>query len=189
MNKIIIYTLIILVVVCCKNKKKKDPAEEVKFFSVLSYLQAQVKKVDTSLYRITKIEIEDGRSDTTIVPREKFRDLARDFVTIPDISSEEKKENYESSNVFDETLNHVLMTYTTKDPDEEVRRQTIMVEPNISGEESKVKTIIIDWMKSTDDSLVQKNMTWHVDNHFQVIKKIEKSDQPEKIKILRVKWE
>src|SRR5215208_6364780 len=127
MNRLILCLILVISFNACKGKKKEKTNA---YFSVVSYLQGQAKQIDTSLYHFVKIETIDSTTDTTSISKEDFRNYAKDFLTIPDISSEEKKDNYKEDNSYDDLLNNILLTYTTNDPDEEVRRETIMLEPD-----------------------------------------------------------
>ena len=131
----------------CKSKKDQ---EDKNLVSVVSLIQGQVKMVDTSLYRITMIQKVDSTADTTIISREDFRKIAKDFLTLPDISSEKMKEYYDESNSYDKDMELALFTYTAKDPDVEIRRETIMLEPNPTGGDSKVKSILINSVRIQD---------------------------------------
>ena len=185
MNKWIVLSLL-LFLLSCKSKKDK---EEKSLVSVVSLIEGQVKKVDTSLYRITMIQKIDSTADTTIISRDDFRKMAKDFLTLPDISSEKMKDNYDESNSYDKDMELALFTYTAKNPEVEIRRETIMLEPDPTGGDSKVKSILINSIRSEKDSIIEKDMTWHMDNRFQVVSKIRKTNQPEKIRILQVRWE
>jgi len=191
MNKFLLGLFLVVTIIACKGKVKKKENKHATedFFAVLPYMQAQVKNIDTSLYRITKIETVDGVSDTTVIPRESFRDYAKDFITIPDISNEENKDNYSVSNSYDADLQSTLLTYMATDPNEEIQRETVMLDPDPAGGVSNVSTVIIKRYQPSKDSTVEKDMTWYVNSHFQVVTKIHKANQPEKIKILQVKWE
>ncbi len=177
--------ILLLTIVACKQKPR-DSTEN--YFSALSFLQAQIKKIDTTRYTFTKIEVQDSISDTSVIQQQDFRKYANDFLTLPDISSENNRDHYDESNTYDEDLNNVLLTYTPKNEKEEIRRETIMLEPNESGE-SKVKTILINRIMVGKDSIVEKEMAWHVDKRFQIVTKITKGNQPENIKTRVVQWE
>ena len=177
---------ILPVLLSCKGKKDK---EEKNLVSVVSLIEEQVKMIDTSLYRITVIQKRDSIADTSIISRENFRKIAKDFLSLPDISSKTIKENYEESNSYDADMEVALFTYTAKDPDVEIRRETIMLEPAPSGGESKVKSILINSIRAEKDSTIEKDMTWHMGQRFQVVSKIRKPSQSEKIRILQVRWE
>lgn len=189
MNKLIVVLFLLSVMAACKTKKKEEKEKNSgAFFSVLSLLQTQVKNVDTGGYKFKKIEKTENRYDTVDLSNEEFRKYAQDFLMIPDISTPEKRKLYEESNGYDKTLNSVIYTYTTSDPDEEVRRETVMLEPDTQGN-PQLSTIIVDWMRSAGDSTIVKNMAWYINNRFEIITKISKENSPEKIRRVLVKWE
>lgn len=185
MNKWIICIIIATSIVACKGKKKEGKKGQI--FPVLSYLLAQVKNVDTSLYRIIKIETADSVSDTSFIRREEFRSYAKDFLDIPDISSAKHRDDYDESNNYDDLLNKALLTYTSRNSDNEIFRETVILDRDASGN-SLVNTIIIDKQLKNKDSTVIKNMLWEANKRFQVITKTEVPNQPEKVKILQVAW-
>jgi hypothetical protein len=112
MNKLLTCLICLLCLTACKNKKKRDNSE-AQFFPVLSFLKGQAKDIDTSLYRIVKVETVDTTSTTTYIKREEFKNYAKDFLELPDISSDKWKDGYEETKMFDEVLNNVILTYTT----------------------------------------------------------------------------
>jgi hypothetical protein len=177
--------LLLLVLAGCGPK---DPEEDKTYFSVVDFARGQVKKVDSSGVRITRILTEDGRSDTALIGKPEFRSYASEFTSLPDISTGSRKRHYEESNSYDDLMNNVLLSYTTSDPDEEVRRQTLMLEPDENGN-THMRTVLVNHIRAAGDSTVEKDLTWHVDRRFQVVTKVRRKDQPEKISVLVVKWE
>lgn len=172
-------------VTSCKQKQTEQKED---FFPVLSFLKSQVADIDTSLYSIRKyITIDSLNTDTIYVPREKFREIATDFLTIPDLSEPKYKDRYQEEKIFDETLNSVLLTYTPIDPDkEQVQRQEVLIKPDPSGD--KITNIIINLSVDTKDSSVHKRMLWKVDQGFQVITAKQLAGQPETITTEKVIW-
>lgn len=185
MNRFLPVLLLMAVLLCCKSKKKDEKKD---FFSIIPVLQGQVKAMDSSLQRIIAIRTENNRSDTIDVHRDEFRTYARDFLSLPDITKGDRKDSFDESVMFDEPTRSILLNYTTTDPDEEIRRETVVLEAdeNSNGE---VKTIIVDWFKEYDDSTVIRNMVWQMDKEFKVITKTTPVNQEEKVRILHVKWE
>jgi hypothetical protein len=168
----------------CKSKQKNEGASD--YFPVLLILKSQVAHVDTSLYQIIKVENENGRSDTTYLKREEFKLYAKDFTSIPDITSEDLKDEYTETKMYDDALQRVVFSYVPKENDAEIQRQDITILPN--DNDSKVETIYIDWLVDDDDSLVQKKMLWRMDKKFQIITSISKLGQPERLKTVQVMW-
>ena len=179
--------LLVLVIIAtgCKEKKKpRDPENE--FMPVLAFIRDQVAKVDTSMYEIYQVTIRDTiSSDTIYIPREKFRDVAKDFLDIPDIANDEYSDRYLQSKQFDQTINRVLFTYTPTNPEkEEIQREEVL----ITQTGDQVTSIIIDLVRNTKDSTITKKMLWQMDKSFQVTTYRQLPGKPETISTLRVLW-
>ena len=170
----------------CKQKGS-DKEKEGDFFPVASFLQSQVKDIDTSVYPLMKIITVDSVSDTAYIKREEFRNYANDFITIPDISTGKLKDQYTETKLYDETLKQAILDYTAKDANAEIRREEVMLVPdeNTGGH---VKSIFISRLVNSNDSTVQKNMYWQVNKRFQIVTITQKSNQPDKIKTVQVIW-
>lgn len=169
----------------CKGKEK--PAGEG-FFPVASFLKSQVAMVDTSLYSIMRLTAADsGRYDTAFISREKFRDNAVEFLSIPDLSESDFSDRYRETKQFDEGLNLVILTYEPLKPEKEViQRQQVTIKPGIGGD--KVKNIIINLVSNSKDSSVQKNLLWNADQSFQVATIKQLPGQPETSSNYKVTW-
>lgn len=174
-----------IILFACKSKKDKEPPSGS--FPVLSYIQSQVKEVDTSLYAIIKITTVGERVDTAYIPREEFASVAYDFLTLPDISKTEWRQRYTETQTYDQMLEKAVLLYTAKEPELEVRSEQVLIQPG-NGEPDEVKTIIIDHVVNKGDSTVQKNLIWQVNSHFQVATSIQKPNQPEKRILTKVIW-
>jgi HD superfamily phosphohydrolase len=184
MKKCLFFLLIITL--GCKNKKE-EREDDTPFFPVLSYLQSQVAHIDTSLYRIIKIETVDKRSDTTYLKREDFRTNAKDFLSLPDLSQKKWRKRYKETRMYDEELERVILNYTPDNENEEIRRQEVLIRPGgTTGDE--VKTIFIDLLKEANNSSVQKRMTWNVDKNFEIINIIQKKNGAERVESIKVIW-
>ena len=186
MNKCLI-GVICLLCISCKHKKK-NVGEDTAYFPVVSFLKGQAKHIDTSLYRIVKIETIDSTTSTSYIRREEFEKYAKDFLDLPDISSDKWKDDYEETKMFDQELNKVILTYMTTEPDNKVRREDVMLEPTNASGNSEVQNVIINTLHTQDDSTIEKNMVWYVNKRFTIITKVQKRDKPEKIRKLEVIW-
>lgn len=183
----ILFFFVVIVTTACKQKKKENVKH---FISVLSLIKKQVAHVDTSLYAIMKVVYKDSlHSDTTYIPREKFAEIAREFLDIPDLADEKVAARYKEDPVtHDEMLNRVIITYLPLNPEkEEVKRQEILATP-IPGEDAKVNNIIIIREINNRDSFVQKKMLWQMDKSFQVVTTSQQPGKPEIIITTRVSW-
>lgn len=176
--------LLIIGLIACKNKKKENQ-EAKNIFSVVSLLQSQVKAIDTSGHLLTKIQSVNGHSDTQTISKDEFRNYAKEFINLPDISS--RGDNYEVSKSYDSLLNNLVVTYIATDPKEEVTRETILWEPDSLGN-SQVKTIYVNRVQEVSDTIKEKELTWQMNRGFQIITKTQAPNQAEKVDIVQVQW-
>lgn len=185
MNKLLIGLLCIGCFFSCKNKHLDSTKA---YFSVVDYLNGEVKKMDSLPLHFTKITTPDSSADTMTISRKEFHQYAKEFLDLPDISSSSKMDDYSETNDFDDILNNVLLIYTAKKPEDEVRSETIMMQPDDEGN-TYVKTILVTAISNTKDSTIEKNMTWHIDKRFQIVTKVSKHNRPETISTVMVSWE
>ena len=186
MKQIFLCALIVLLWVSCKNKKK--PTEDnSQFFPIASFLKSQVAHVDTTLFSITKLVKRDTAWDTSYVKKDDFKREASEFLTIPDLTQKQYKGNFTETKLFDESLNKAIVTYTPTDADEATRREEVVIQPD-QGNGDKVYSIFINQLFIRKDSIIQKNMFWQVDSHFEVTTIAQKKGSPEKIQTTRVIW-
>lgn len=178
--------LLLLSVAGCKEKKKdKDAA----FFPVLSFIKSQVADIDTSVYSIRKLDfIDTSRTDTSYIPREQFREVAKEFLSIPDLSSAAYEDRYTEKEQFDQTTNRVIISYTPNKPEkEEIQGQEVLIKPDVAAGD-KVTNIIINRVMNSKDSSVQKRLMWIVDKSFQVTTIKQLPGQPETTSTYKVIW-
>jgi hypothetical protein len=185
MNKLLIGLVCTVSILACNNKKLDSTKA---YFSVVDYLNSEVKKIDSLPVHFLKITTVDSTSDTNTTTREEFNRYAKEFLTIPDIASLRNMKHYTEANDFDETMNTVLLMYTPKEDDDVVRNETIMMEPDETGN-THVKTILVTTVQANEDSTVEKNLTWHIDKRFQVVTKTSKNGQRENISTVIITWE
>lgn len=185
MNKWILISSVVLLF-SCKNEQKEEGRDRG-FFPVLTYLNSQVAHVDTSVYRIVKITTVGNQSDTTYIRREDFRKEAADFLSIPDITQKKLKKDYKETELYDESLQSVVLSYMPTEDDAEIRRQEVMIRPQ-QAENDQVTSIFIDRVMEQGTATVRKNMLWQVDRRFQIVTITQNSDGSEKIEKRQVIW-
>jgi hypothetical protein len=185
MNKLLLLLSALVFFIGCKDEKPENTTE---FFPVTDYLKSQVKHVDTSLYRIIKIESANGRSDTSFLKREEFRKVASDFVEIPDITAKKIKNDYAETQMYDESLQSIILTYTTSEIDNKVQRQDVILGQANEDGNNDVSTIIVHTMENLKKTSIEKNMVWYVNKRFIIVTKTNTANQPEKIEKLEVIW-
>jgi len=187
MNRLLIISFLGLVFLSCSSKKKKEDTGPI--FPILSFLKSQARHIDTSLYRLVKIETVDGRPDTSFIQRDSFKIYAADFLQLPDIASDKWSDDYEETRMFDDMLNNSVLTYTTTEPDNELRRADVVIDATADAEgNTPVNTIIIHQAKQEGKDHIEKNMVWYVNRRFTIITKRSPAAGPEQIKKLEIIW-
>lgn len=173
--------------ISCKDEEKK--ADEKKFFPVLSFLQSQAAAVDTSLYSIVRYDyIDSARVDTSYIPREQFRQVAKEFLSIPDISHKKLSSRFVEKEQFDESTGRVILSYMPIDASkEEIQSQEVLIRPDAAAGD-KVTNIIINRLNNSRDSIVRKRLLWQVDRSFQVIIMRQVPGKDETITRYKVSW-
>ncbi len=172
----------------CKAKKK---AEDKHFVSVVSLFEKQVAHVDSSLYSITRYTQRDSlHTDTDYIPREKFREAAREFLELPDLSNTEIAARFKEESRYDSLIRRVVIAYTPLDPKkEEIKKIELLVSSDIQEDSSnKVTNIIIDRIVNNRDGFLQKKMLWRTDKSFLIVTTTQQPGKPEETTSTRVVW-
>lgn len=184
-SKLIASFLVIILIQACAEKKKE---EKENFWHVLSFIGGQVAEMDSSLQTIRKyVYVDSTRIDTEFVHRDRFREVAAEFLSLPDLAKPEYMDRYKENTNYDKDLNRLMITYTPVNPNKEkIQKEEILVKPDPSGD--KITSIYIITLVDTRDSIVEKKMFWKVDESFQITTTRQLPSQPEKISTYKVAW-
>jgi hypothetical protein len=186
MRSIGFWVLLLTIFIGCKNKKKEE-VDNSNYWPIRSYLQGQVKMLDSTMFSITKIVTENGVSDSMPLPRDSVRGLAKEFLNIPDLRSEEGK-SYTEVNDYDTTTTMGSWTYSSEKS--EVPKMQVFFVKSASNFNDLITTIYIEKEIAKGDSLVLKRLLWDVVEHyFQERTIVSKKNSPDKIRDVRVTWQ
>jgi hypothetical protein len=180
--------LLALFLFSCKDKKKP---ESKGFISVVSLIEKQVAHIDTSLYSIVQVIAKDSlHADTNYIPREKFRETAREFLDLPDLTNPEVAARFNEEKMYDTLYRRVIISYTPIDPKkEEVKKIELLISQEIKEDGSnKVTNIIVDRIVNNRDGFLQKKMLWQTDRSFLIVTSTQQPGQPENTTTNRVTW-
>ena len=163
--------LISVIAVCsfsCRNTKKEQPAatppesSENDFVPYVALLNDQIRLVDSTPLAIFKYTTgSNGKTDTTIIQREEFHQLAKEFLE-PDIMSAELRKDYTANSFGDKTTRLTNFTYDTKVPAHPVQRVNLRFIP---GSPSKLTSL--DILKRS--SGVTQKLYWKSDYYFHIV--------------------
>ncbi|MDP4261093.1 MAG: hypothetical protein Q8941_01065 [Bacteroidota bacterium] len=162
-----VFVLLILSLFITCKQKKNEKAEKGSFIPVTSIIKAQLNHIDTSFYSISKVTyIDSSHSDTTYIKREDIRNLAADFLAIPDLS----KTEYTEENIPGPLDYQTTITYKPIAPDKgDVQRVDLVIGPdNAAAGNGQIQSIFIQQSFTNKDSSVVKKMLWQVNRSFQV---------------------
>lgn len=187
MTRISAVLFLLLMLAGCNGKKKKPDVPADQFFPVTAYLKGESARLDTSLASFSKIETIDGRSDTTPIRNADVKRYAKDFLTLPDISSGELKNDYQITHEYDDILNAFVFMFTTTE-DHQVRREDVVLnpQPNEQGK-NDIQSIFVELWDTDGDSTVRKNMLWNAGKNFQITT-VTETGGIQKTKKLQVVW-
>lgn len=181
-------TAMVLLFTACKTKEKKDA---VKFVSVQSLIEQQAAHIDTSLYSIRKIVTHDSlHSDTSFIAREKFREAAKEFLEIPDLSDPKIARRFKEESRYDTLIKRVIITYIPLDAQkEEIKKQELVVSTQLDNNGyNKVTNIIVDRVINNRDGFKSQQMLWRMDKSFLIITTTQKPGEPEVATTTKVAW-
>lgn len=168
--------------------KKKPEVPEANFFPVVPYLKGEVARLDTSLSSFLKIETANGRSDTVPIKSTEVRRYAVDFLSLPDISNPELKNDYEITHLYDDMLDAFVFTFTTKEP-HPVKREDVVLESNPEdASKNTVKSIFVERWDAEGNKAVRKNMFWEAGKSFHVTTTSTSAADSPSTKRLQVVW-
>ena len=181
--------LIILCLAISCNNKKEETKDTSGYFPVRSFLQGQIKALDTSMYRFICIETVNGVSDTADINREAVTRYAKDFIDIPDITDPENGSDYSEMSSYDSLMGRVLMSYTAYDKEDiEVVKQDVTVVPGFGAMPDEVKTVYIEKIVSDDDTVTEKKMLWEMDRFFHIRTIKQTKNNAEQVHDLKIQW-
>ncbi|MBB1284880.1 hypothetical protein HRH25_10905 [Flavisolibacter sp. BT320] len=187
MTRLLASFVFLIVLIGCKGKNKKTDVPAEQFFPVTDYIKGELAKLDTSLATFYKIETVDGVSDTVPIRNTDVKRYARDFATLPDISSNELKNDYQITHEYDDMLNAFVFMFTTNE-EHPVKREDVVLDPapNAQGK-NDIQSIFVELWQNSGDTLVRKNMLWEAGKNFQVTT-VSEAGGTQQTKKLQVVW-
>lgn len=180
-------TFSLLFLLGCKGKKKNPDVPAEKFFPVTDYLKGEIARLDTSLASFYKIETVDGKTDTVAIKNGEVKQYAQDFLTLPDISSEKLRNDYQIIHEYDDILNAFVFMFTTQE-DHPVKREDVVLDPQQNEQgKNNIQSIFVELWQNAGDTLIRKNMLWKAGKNFQITT-VAEAGKMQRTKKLQVIW-
>ena len=187
MTRSLAFLICLVLIAGCKAKKKSPEIPAEQFFPVTDYIKGELAKLDTSLGTFYKIETANGISDTVPIRNTDVKRYARDFATLPDISTDALRNDYQITHEYDDMLNAFVFMFTTNE-DHPVKREDVVLDPapNAQGK-NDIQSIFVELWQNNGDTLVRKNMLWEAGKNFQVTT-VSEAGGTQQTKKLQVVW-
>jgi hypothetical protein len=156
--------------ISCNGTKKTKPETpagntEDNLIPYTGLLREQVALIDSTplaVYRYTTHS--NGKTDTLLIDRDAFRQLAKEFME-PDIMSDSLRKDYTASSFGDQTTKLANFTYETRNAAHIVQRLSIRFKP---GTTSKFTSLDILKVKPGIQPITQK-LFWKSNRFFHIV--------------------
>jgi len=148
-----------MAVMSCGNHKQPAtgtrPADSTIYFPINSYIQHQIKQVDTTPYYVYRVLVLNGRKDSTTISRAVFDSLTQRFV-LPQLDDKALRKNFSEAVYADESTNSITLTYTPKDSSGTVQNAMVLLDTA----SQQVKWIFINTLQNSGDSTIIQKIGW-----------------------------
>lgn len=195
MKKGLFSLLVLLLIISCKNSTENQEVNGVNrngqdstsafFYPISEYIQNQLAYVDSMPLAIEKQTFINGkRTDSVIIDRASFKQLATDFFT-PNLLDAKLKPLYTATDFHDQTINTLTFSYNAKQADLPIQQRDILLVP----ETQKVKTVLFRKNEQHGDTSITINGLWTHNMNFQLNYIIEPGNGPMQTKQVKVIWD
>lgn len=185
MKNLLLFAITSIVIISgCKEEKKSKTDPPI---SALSIIKGQIQHLDTSLYQVTKIETTKNKSDTVILKREEIRKYAAAFLSLPEIADAKYYDKYKEERFIDQEQGTLSITAFANDGNAEIQKQILIISlADITS--GKVNSIYIDRQRSEGENIIEEKLFWEVDSYFSIGSIIQKQNQVEETRLVKIEW-
>ncbi len=189
------FLILISIFTACHNTPGKNDGEKTTadtsnantlFFPVADYIKSQVRLVDSLQLPIVKTIINGKDSVFSSMTPEEYKNMAAQFWT-PSINDDKLKNQYHETSFADQSLGSATFTYTTNNPELEIQRIDVIIDPD-PVQADKVRSIYIEKIYKKNDTAFLKKLYWRVNKNFQVITNARIKNATPIITIEKVSW-
>lgn len=171
----------------CKNNNDNTPTtynnDSINFFQVKQFIQSQINEVNHTPYYIYKIEIINGKQDSSAINNVEFNQLSSTFLT-PDINEKKLKHYYKESTFEDESTKSFTINYSTLNKELELQSVDIIL-----GEDAKtLKRILARKFINYKDSSAIEQLSWKPGERFMINRSVQLPDNKEIQRQIIVVW-
>ena len=162
-----VFPLFLLLFIACSHS-----TEDKNHFPITAFLEEELAQIDSLPIAIILTSETNGLSDTTVMDKKKFRDLAMQLIGI-DFQEKKHKDNYQELVLEDAQLGNISIGYTTEDADLPVRK----IELNIDANSHKIKSIFAERQEREGEKLLIRKILWTAATELMVNTSVYKDSQ------------
>ena len=187
-NAEVFFLILSLFCFSCHNSNKgdsqnTDQADSATFFQVTQFIKNEVDEVNKTPYYIYKVEINNGKKDSTPINNTIFNQLSGTFLK-PDLNDKSLKPKYKVNIFEDQTTQSFTISYSATDKDLEIQNIEIL----LKDDAKTVKRIFIRKFINYTDSSAIEQLSWRPGESFQINRSVETADNTENTRQTTVVW-
>ncbi|HKG68580.1 MAG TPA: hypothetical protein VKA92_06905 [Segetibacter sp.] len=188
MKKVYFFILILYLLYACRPNESRTITSEATndtthFFEVVRYIKTQISEVNKTPYFIYKIDITDGKKDSTTINTSVFNQISERFLK-PDINDPDLKKNYTENIFHDQTTKSFTISYTATDKELEIQS----IEVLLQEDGQTVKRLFIRKFFNYKDSSAIEQLSWKPGESFQINRLVQKPGNKENSYLTNVVW-
>ncbi len=155
----------------CKSGSDNTPTkynnDTINFFQIRQFIQSQINEVNKTPYYIYKIEIINGKQDSTAINTAIFNQFASTFLST-DINDKNLKPYYKESTFEDQSTKSFTINYSTLNKELELQNLDIILDEDGKN----VKRILARKFISYKDSSVIEQLSWKPGERLMINKSV-----------------
>lgn len=153
-----IFLLLLIFFAACNHS-----SEEKNHFPISSFLEEELAEIDSLPIAIILTKETNGKSDTAVVDKKKFRTLAMQLIGI-DLQEKKYKNNYEELVLQDAASDNISIGYTTENQELPIKK----IELNIDANSNKIKSIFAERHEVEGEKQLIRKILWTADTELMV---------------------
>ena len=126
------------------------------YFPFSSFLETELKNIDSLPVAIFKYHTANGKTDTTIIEKKEFREITRGLLFI-DLQNEKINTHYKELVLEDTDIKNISINYTTQN--EALPIKSIQI--NTTTGTTQVRSIYVERTDAIDETIIIRKMLWN----------------------------
>lgn len=126
------------------------------YFPLQSFLETELKIIDSLPVAIFKYHTANGKTDTTIIEKKEFGEIARGLLFI-DLQNEKINTHYKELVLEDTDIKNISINYTTQNEALPIKN----IQINTTTGTTQVRSIYVERTDAIDETIILRKMLWN----------------------------